>query len=296
MDSCRDIKGGEKDAPEPQLCTEFARMADEHGWSIEEYADLKDGVWVVSRSEQPASTYKDDIQNSIANVVDSSFWYRIRNHLLLQYLDRNGISGTLWDIGSGTGVVSRALSGGGYQVVAIEPGRGGAISAAAYGVTSVSSTLEDLQLPTGSVSAIGLFDVIEHLPNSKTLLAECHRVLSPTGQLFLSVPAHTWLWSQTDVLSGHQCRYSRRSLRTELETSAFVIHDCSYRLASLVIPMALIRSIPWRLGYRSKQSVDQRQLAMALPRTVTWITRLERLFGNWSPFGTSLFACASPRQ
>jgi hypothetical protein len=118
--------------------------------------------------------------------------------------------------------------------------------------------------------------------------------------LYVTVPAHPWLWSQADTLAQHHRRYTRKSLRTLLESSGFTIQDCSYRLASLVAPLAIARSIPWRLGYRPESTSFQRQLDKQLGYSSAMLTRcligLESLVGGASPIGTSLFACASPRS
>ena len=281
-------------------CAEFDRLDSLFGWLIKDLADLDDGVWVGRKGIRPATVFSDEQQVGINDLADSSWWYQVRNDLLIRYLRRNGSSGAIWDIGSGTGIVSQALRDAGFQVVAIEPAGGGAISAAARGLPSVASTFEDLRLPARSISATGLFDVVEHLTEPEALLAECRRVLAPSGQLYVTVPAHPWLWSQADTLAQHHRRYTRKSLRTLLENSGFTIHDCSYRLATLVAPMALARSIPWRLGYRPESTSFQRQLDKQLGYSSAMLTRcligLESLVGGASPIGTSLFACASPRS
>ena len=276
-------------------CAEFDRLKNLYGWLIEDRADRTDGVW-VSRGVRSVTAFSDEQQVEINDLADSSWWYQVRNSLLVRYIHRYGLSGAMWDVGSGTGIVSQVLRDSGFQVVALEPAVGGAVSAAARGLPSVASTLEDLRLPERSISAIGLFDVVEHLGEPEALIAECCRVLAPSGQLYVTVPAHAWLWSQADTLAQHQRRYTRQSLRALLENSGFEIQDCSYRLASLVAPLAIARSIPWRLGYRPESTVFQKQLGYSSTLLTRCLTGLESLIGGTSPIGTSLFACAAPRS
>ena len=179
-------------------CAEFDRLNSLFGWLIKDRADLDDGVWVGRKGMRPATVFSDEQQVGINDLVDSSWWYQVRNYLLIRYLRRNGLSGTIWDVGSGTGIVSQALRDAGFQAVAIEPASGGAVSAAARGLPTIASTLEDLRLPARSIRAIGLFDVVEHLAEPEALLAECRRVLTPSSQLYVTVPAHPWLWSQRE--------------------------------------------------------------------------------------------------
>ena len=276
-------------------CAEFNRLKTLYGWLIEDRADRTDGVW-VGRGVRSVTAFSDEQQVEINDLADSSWWYQVRNSLLVRYIHRFGLSGAMWDVGSGTGIVSQAMRDSGFQVVALEPAVGGAVSAAARGLPSVASTLEDLRLPDQSISAIGLFDVIELLAKPEALIAECCRVLAPSGQLYVTVPAHPWLWSQADTLIQHQRRYTRQSLRTLLENCGFEIQDCSYRLASLVAPLAIVRSIPWRLGYRPESTVFQKQLGYSSTLLTRCLIGLELLIGGTSPIGTSLFACASPRS
>ncbi len=282
-------------AARPSGCAEFDRLENLYGWLIKDRADLGDGIW-VGRGVRPVTAFSDEQQVAINDLVDPSWWYQVRNSLLIRYLHRYGLSGAMWDVGSGTGIVSQALRDSGFQVVALEPAVGGAVSAAARGLPSVASTLEDLRLPARSISAIGLFDVIEHLGEPEALIAECCRVLASSGQLYVTVPAHAWLWSQADTLAQHQRRYTRQSLRTLLENSGFEIEDCSYRLASLVAPLAVARSIPWRLGYRPESTASQKQLGYSSTLLTRCLTGLESLVGSTSPIGTSLFPCAAPRS
>ena len=272
---------------------EFLRLADDFGWHIESLADARGGWWVIV-GERPPSTFDEEILDELADVVDGSWWYEVRNSLLVDYMATCGVPRSLWEVGAGTGIVAQALQNDGYQVVAVEPGRSGAAQTAERGVPSIASTLEELRLPAGSIPAIGLFDVIEHLEDPGRFLEECRRVLDPAGQLVVTVPAYSWLWSNADDLAGHWRRYTTGSLIAEVEDSGFDVRDCSYRMASLVGPMFFARAIPYRLGHRSEPSAVQRQLAISTGGVGRLVTVFERRAGRYLPFGTSVFAVAAP--
>ena len=81
---------------------------------------------------------------------------------------------------------------------------------------------------------IGMFDVLEHLPDDVSVLRDVRRMLAPGRALLLTVPAHMWLWSYFDVASNHQRRYSPRALRQALVAAGFTVEYLSQFMAPLV--------------------------------------------------------------
>lgn len=277
-----------------EISEEFLRLSHDHDWHVDNVANNKNGVWVVDGG-RPESTFADEVQARVAEIEAKSLWFEVRNRLIVDYLSAMGMPRTIWEVGSGTGIVARELALAGCTVVAVEPGISGAAAAARGGIPSIASSLESLNLPTRSLSAIGLFDVIEHLKEPRELLAECHRVIEPGGCLFLTVPALPKLWSYSDDVLGHYRRYTRESLSREVEDSGFVVRDCSYRLWSLVLPVAIMRSLPYRIGVQGGQERIERQLSHSSPLLAWALIRLDRAVGGLLPFGTSLFSAAIPK-
>jgi|ETNmetMinimDraft_8_1059916.scaffolds.fasta_scaffold60181_2 SAM-dependent methyltransferase len=276
------------------MSEEFLRLSHDHDWHVDNVASNNNGVWVVDRG-RPESTFADKVHTGVAEIEAKSLWFEVRNRLIVDYLSAMGMPRSIWEVGSGTGIVARELALAGCTVVAVEPSISGAAAAARGGIPSIASSLESLNLPTRSLSTIGLFDVIEHLKEPQELLAECHRVIKPGGCLFLTVPALPKLWSYSDEVLGHYRRYTRNSLSREVEDSGFVVRDCSYRLWSLVLPVAIVRSLPYRLGVKGDQERVGRQLGHSSPALAWTLIRLDRAVGGLLPFGTSLFATAVPK-
>ena len=279
--------------PSLEASAELRRLAEGHGWLLDDWARPEDGVWVVD-AEHPSSVYEPGLQAALDEMVESSWWYLIRNSLLVDYICKFGAPRAMWEVGSGTGIVAEALTSAGISTVAVEPSRVGARAGVTRGLTSIASTLEGLRLPTKSLPAIGLFDVLEHLEEPEELLTECHRVLERLGRLYLSVPALTWLWSQADDLAGHKCRYTKRTLTKLLRDCGFEVQNCSYSLTTLIAPMAIFRSLPWRLGYRPDEKVIVKQLGYLPEAIARCILGIERRLVGFVPVGTSLFASVSP--
>ncbi len=279
--------------PSLEASAELRRLAEGHGWLLDEWARPEDGVWVVDGG-RPSSVFEPGLQAALDEVVESSWWYLIRNSLLVDYIRRFGAPRAMWEVGSGTGIVAETLTSAGISTIAVEPSCVGARAGATRGVTSIASTLEDLRLPAKSLPAIGLFDVLEHLEEPEELLTECHRVLDRSGRLYLSVPALTWLWSQADDLAGHECRYTKKTLTKLLRDCGFEIQNCSYSLATLVVPMAIFRSLPWRLGCRADEKVIMKQLGYLPEAIARFILGIERRLIGFVPVGTSLFASVLP--
>jgi hypothetical protein len=61
-------------------------------------------------------------------------------------------------------------------------------------------------------------------------------VLQPGGWLFVSVPAHPWLWSARDTLAGHRRRYSRRLLRERVTAAGFEV-ERMFGYQALLLPL-----------------------------------------------------------
>ena len=56
-------------------------------------------------------------------------------------------------------------------------------------------------------------------------LRSVHRILASDGRLFLTVPAHSALWSNEDVYVGHYRRYGKRSVSSVLHEAGFEVED-----------------------------------------------------------------------
>src|SRR5215510_12694626 len=171
------------------------------------------GIWRAPHSA-PVSFPVDDYA-ACFRVEDGSFWFGHRNRCITEAVRQWQPPGFILDVGGGNGYVARGLIEAGYETVLLEPGDEGARTARTLRHIPhvICATLQGAGLKADSVPAVGLFDVLEHVDDDQGFVAELRRILRPGGLVYLTVPAHQWLWSITDVEAGHFRRYSTRQLR-----------------------------------------------------------------------------------
>jgi SAM-dependent methyltransferase len=226
-----------------------------------------DGIW-RSKNQSPIS-YPEDGNKICFQVEERSFWFIHRNRCILKVIQRFPPSGVLFDIGGGNGFVSLALSSAGVQTVLVEPGERGVAYARNRGVRNIiHSTMEDAGFKEHSLAAVGMFDVLEHIQDDVMFLKMIHALMQPNGRLYLTIPAHQWLWSVVDDDSGHYRRYTNKSLRDVLSRSGFRIELVSYFFLPLVIPIYLFRALPSRLGSRKRGNIEGCQGELAPPSSL----------------------------
>lgn len=148
---------------------------------------------------------------------------------------------------------------------------------------------------------IGLFDVLEHLPDDVSALCQIRKALKPGAKILLTVPASMKLWSYFDEAAGHFRRYTRRNLRTALELAGFQVHRCDYFMMPLFPAMWLSRNLThlkqWlgMTGSKKPRELANEELKVSAFMNFTMESALsmERFFmklGLRLPFGTSLLA------
>jgi SAM-dependent methyltransferase len=163
---------------------------------------------------------------------------------------------------------------------------------------AINATLDQADLTTGTVPAIGLFDVVEHIEDSLAFLKEAHRMLAPGGRVYIAVPAHEWLWSGEDDYARHFRRYTARSLTAELRGAGFDVENTTYMFSFLVLPIWLLRRLPYQLGFArpfSPEGVKSDHAAAGAGAVLTFLRAAELLLlGALGrvPFGTSVVAIA----
>lgn len=207
------------------------------------------GIWFARR--QGAVSYPAHGNAACLAVEDRSFWFRHRNRCIVSLVRRTPLDGVFLDIGGGNGYVAKGLTSAGIGCVLVEPGIDGALAAHARGIDPViCARLEDTGLPSGSIGAAGMFDVLEHIEDEATVLHQVHTLLKPAGRLFLTVPAYQFLYSVDDVVAGHFRRYSISSLARALDRAGFRVEFASYMFAPLPPLIFLLRTVPGHLGLR----------------------------------------------
>jgi len=269
------------------------------GW--EAPAAEADGVRWLRRDGAQVS-YPRGVLDSLSGDGGGGFWLDARANAVGELLRQASIA-TLWEVGAGSGAMAKRLGRFGFNVLSVEPLPEGAREIAHMGAEVFCGTLEDLALPSGSLSAVGLFDVLEHIKDPSDILSEVARVLSPDGSLVVTVPAYQWLWSAEDEALGHFRRYSTKSLSAALARSQFSVLSARYCFASLVPAAALLRTLPYRLGRRrTPDDVLSRNSVRLNPgaRTNRFAQRVLAMEAKVSrrvplPFGLSIVAVAQRR-
>ena len=240
-------------------------------------------------------------------IEDHHFWFRARNEvisaLVEKELRRLAPGYRILEVGCGTGNVLRVLEkickhG---QVIGMDL----FLEGLEYARRRVGLGLVqgDMQAPPfgDKFHLIGLFDVLEHLPDDLQVLDYLYSMLLPGAVLFLTVPAFPSLWSYFDEAGRHVRRYQFHELQTRLEQARFKVETISYYMMSIFPLVWMQRKLaPRRSQGKARdekdvhdRTVNELRIVPVANQALATILSLEACWlksGRRLPFGTSLLA------
>lgn len=195
------------------------------------------------------------------------------------------------EVGAGIGTFSQQILGvpSVKRLVALEPARNTFPHlerrfADDPRVTTTRAYLEPtLKLePADSLVAV---NVMEHIEDHDSFVANAYASVVKGGALLLYVPATPSIFGTLDTAFGHFRRYTKRSLRACIERAGWTIEQLSY----VNMPGVLA----WFLAGRvlKKKAISTREAIFYDRLVVPWVFRLESIAEP--PAGQSLIAIAS---
>lgn len=267
-------------------------------------------VAVEVASGQDARTYDPHYFAPLFAVEDRHFWFRARNRLIVTLVRQMTASlpagYRVLEVGCGTGNVLHALE----DVCArgTLAGMDLFIEGLRFARRRVQCALVqgDMHHPPfdATFDLIGLFDVLEHLPDDRQVLRDLHTMLAPGGVLLLTVPARQALWSYFDEASHHCRRYETDDLAAKLRETGYTVEYLTPFMAPLFPLIWLGRRAARLLNRRKGNDAPKAADAMALGELRIVPVVNDALYGLLSqesrivarrkrlPLGTSLLAVA----
>lgn len=100
----------------------------------------------------------------------------------------SGTPGRVLDVGCGAGDYLRVAKEAGWEPVGIDFDEKAIAMARLKGIEAHVGDLVSVNFPADSFDAITMSNVIEHLPDPKSVFAECLRILKPGGRLIMMTP------------------------------------------------------------------------------------------------------------
>ena len=132
----------------------------------------------------------------------------------------------------------------GFRAEGVEPAPDIAAAARDAGLSVHTGLLEDQHFPDASFDALTLFEVIEHLREPATLLAECRRVLAPGGVLLVStgngagwtarLMGPRWDYFQIEKDAGHVSFFNPGSISRLAQRCGFAVARIETRNVRIV--------------------------------------------------------------
>jgi len=87
---------------------------------------------------------------------------------------------------------------------------------------------ERRELESLALDTVVCLNVLEHIEDDVSTLADLLSILRPGGRLVLIVPAHARLYSSLDVHLRHFRRYEKPELEKKIRDAGFVLEDCRF--------------------------------------------------------------------
>lgn len=252
-------------------------------------------------------TYDDAFFERLVEIEDRHFWFRTRNRVIGAVV-RDIVSSLppgyrVLEAGCGTGNVLREL-----ERVCNRAGALVGLDQSEEGLRfarqrcSCALLQGDLRcLPCDEpFDLVGMFDVLEHLPDDEQVLRDLRPAVAPGGTLLITVPAHPTFWSYFDEASHHCRRYTCDELAGKLAGAGYEVEYITYYMAALFLPMWTSRRLKG-LRHNSDRSASQAR-AMADLNVVPGVNAVLGALLAWEakaitwrwhiPIGTSVLAVA----
>ena len=143
-----------------------------------------------------------DYQSIVKNLGEDSHEYRLKRFGaeradFIELNHPNSLPKTFLDIGCSTGFTVEALALRGWQSDGLELNPSAAQFASSRNLNVYNKPIEDFT-PDIQYSAIGLFDVLEHLLDPKKIMKSIFNLLNPGGNIYIYVP--NWNSASMDLL------------------------------------------------------------------------------------------------
>ena len=213
----------------------------------------------------------------LVELEDNYWWHVAKRQLVTRLLQRHcPPPGRLVEGGIGSGRNLVEFSRLGYDVSGYDLMPESVRHVHDRGIEDVR--VHDLGQPwpdaAGTVRAVVLLDVLEHVESPVEVLRHVHRILAADGCVILTVPAHPWLYSRWDEQLGHFRRYTTREFRQHACAAGFRVQWLNY-WNSFTLPAAVaVRG--WEKLFPSRHRPDFPQVSQFTNRALLTAAAAER--------------------
>jgi ubiquinone/menaquinone biosynthesis C-methylase UbiE len=214
--------------PRPQGCS------DNPIWTGNCFCLGRENVPVLSY-ERGVSGWTDDLTRFHDDTAGSNHFIDCasRAHALRELVARfSGTSPLILEVGCSSGFLLSMMRERMPQAVVIGADYiRGPMEALAVSLKDVPLLQLDLvrcPLPSNSLDAVVMLNVLEHIEDDREALAQVYRILKPGGLVIIEAPAGPHLYDVYDKLLMHKRRYSRSELCGKITESGFNIMGRSH--------------------------------------------------------------------
>lgn len=229
----------------------------------------------------------------LASIEPGHFWFRARNAIIQWALGKYFPNAeSFFEIGCGTGYVLGGIRENlpRMRLVGSDIFTDGLVFAKARlpGMELYQMDARHIFFES-EFDVVGAFDVLEHLVEDESALAQMFQAARPGGGLLITVPQQRYLWSASDRFARHQRRYSRGELRAKVRRAGFEIERIT-SFNSLLLPL-MILSRMYQKHHGKTKPWRELEISPALNKALGSILTIERSMitqGVCFPAGGSL--------
>lgn len=224
-------------------------------------------IWISANTT--SVSYPEEGNKSLLEIEERSFWFHHRNEVIKTMMERYPFKNNFADIGGGNGFQSRFIANNfkNAEVFFIEPGYQGCLNARNRGLKNVYNvSFQTFDFIQNKVDGVGLFDVIEHIEDDVKFITELRDKLTKGSLVYMTVPAHNYLWSDADDYGGHFRRYNLKMIKELSEKAGLELVFSSYFFFYVPPITYFLKHLPYKLrGKRDNKNILDSELKQLSP-------------------------------